>query len=65
MDLLKSFIKNEPLRAALYPLLAVLVVMLVKDPSLANVITGALALLLGVGGTEVARSKVTPVSKLP
>lgn len=64
MNLLKDFLKNEPLRTALYPLLAVLVVMLVKDPDMASLVTGALALVLGVGGTEIARAKVTPVSKL-
>ena len=65
MDLLKKFIANEPLRAALYPLLAVLVVMLVKDAETADVVMGIVALVLGVGGTEVARHKVTPVAKLP
>lgn len=64
MDFLKEFLKNEPLRVALYPLVAAAVFFLVKDAETADLITGIVALVLGVGGTEVARAKVTPVAKL-
>lgn len=64
MDKLKELLKNEPLRAALYPLIAFAVFFFVKDAETADVITGIVAAVLGVAGTEVARAKVTPVAKL-
>lgn len=64
MDIIKEFLKNEPLRAALYPLIAAAVFFLVKDAETADLVVGIAALILGVGGTEVARAKVTPVAKL-
>lgn len=58
----------EPVRLFVYPALLALVVYLVGrgivDAELADVITGAVALLLGVPLAEVARSKVTAPASL-
>lgn len=63
-----SAVRAEPIRAIIYPLLAILVAALVArgtvDQSAADIITGVIAAVLGIPAAEVARAKVRPVAQL-
>lgn len=69
MNFVKEYLKNlwanEPVKAALYPLLAALVgYLLVKagvDANLEDLILGLVAAALGVPGVKALRSAVSPV----
>lgn len=58
----------EPLRLAVYPVLVlvagILVTRGVLDSDAANLVIAAVALLLGIPATEVARAKVTPQAQV-
>lgn len=62
-------IRTEPVRAAVYPPLVLLVGFLVVhgrlDSDVANIALGAIPLLIGVPAAEAARAKVTPTVKIP
>jgi hypothetical protein len=62
-----SAIRSEPIRTIMYPLLAILVGTLVArgtvDQSMADIITGVIAAILGIPAAEVARAKVRPIAK--
>ncbi|MBE7195884.1 MAG: hypothetical protein INR66_25825 [Gordonia polyisoprenivorans] len=64
-----AYIRREPVRTALLPLITALVAYLVArgtvSESLAPIILAVVALALGLPATEVIRSQVTPVSKVP
>ena len=66
MNKIISAIQSEPVRAIVWPLLAILVGALVAKgtitSSLGDVITAIVAALVGVPAAEAARAKVTPVS---
>lgn len=68
MNFLKKLRSNEPVRLYVYPALVVLVGLLVTrgviDAELADLVTGAVALVLGIGAAEAARAKVTPAGKV-
>lgn len=68
MTILSKLRNSEPVRLYVYPILAVLVGVLVArgviDDQAADLITGAVALILGVGAAEAARAKVTPAGKV-
>ncbi|UGT65338.1 hypothetical protein LTT66_18380 [Nocardia gipuzkoensis] len=64
MSKLISALRAEPVRAILYPLLAILVGVLVTrgivDQFSADIIIGIVGAVLGVPAAEAARAKVTP-----
>ena len=68
MSMLKRLWESEPVRVALYPLLAALLAYLVVagklDVNAAMFISAAVAAALGVPAIEIARSKVTPQAKV-
>ncbi|MFC9769076.1 hypothetical protein [Rhodococcus jostii] len=68
MNVLRTLRNSEPVRLYVYPILAVLIGILVArgviDAEAADLITGAVALILGVGATEAARAKVTPAGRV-
>lgn len=60
---------NEPVRLLVYPVLVALVGYLVVrgtiDADMAQIVTAAIALVLGVPFAEAARARVTPNTKVP
>lgn len=62
-----TFVRREPIRALLYPLLLSLVAVLVTkgvlDGNSAPVVLAVVSAVLAVPAAEVARSQVTPVAK--
>jgi hypothetical protein len=67
MSKLLSTLRAEPIRAILYPLLAILVGVLVArglvDQFSADIIIGIVGAVLGVPAAEAARAKVSPVAR--
>lgn len=64
MDWLRELRANEPLRTTIYPMLVTIAGMLVVsgrvDADTSNLVLGIVGALLGIVGTEAARSQVTP-----
>lgn len=64
---MSDILKREPVRAALYPIIALIVGFLVArgvvDGETGAFVLALAALILGALGVEVARSKVSPVDK--
>lgn len=62
---LKRIRANEPLRTTVYPSLVAIAATLVGtgtlDAGSVDLVTVILAAVLGIGSTEVARARVTPV----
>ncbi len=67
MNKVLTILHSEPVRAIVYPLLAILIGALVAKgtitSSLGDVITAIVTALIGVSATEVTRAKVSPVTK--
>ena len=68
MNRVLSVIRSEPVRAIVYPLLAILIGALIAKgvitSSMGDVITAIVTALVGVPAAEAARVKVTPTAKL-
>lgn len=64
---MSDFLKREPVRAALYPIIVLIVAFLAQrgmvDGDTKELVLAVAALILGGLGIEVARSKVSPVDK--
>lgn len=69
MNAVLSAIRSNPVRSIIYPLLAILVGTLVArgtiDSSVADIITGVVAVIIGIPATEITRSKVSPFGVEP
>ncbi|MFC9769108.1 hypothetical protein [Rhodococcus jostii] len=65
---LKSLRASEPVRTTVYPILILALAVLVGSGTLSSdtsdLITTITGLVLGVGATEAARSKVTPAGRV-
>lgn len=64
---MSDLLKREPVRAALYPIIVLIVAFLgqrgMVDGDTKELVLAIAALILGAFGIEVARSKVSPVDK--
>lgn len=64
---MSDLVSREPVRAAIYPLVALIVGFLVArgivDGETGAFILAVVALVLGAFGVEIARSKVSPVGR--
>lgn len=64
---MSDLLKREPVRAALYPIIVLIVAFLAQrgmvDGDTKELVLAIAALILGAFGIEVARSKVSPVDK--
>lgn len=69
MNAVLAAIRSNPVRSIIYPLLAILVGTLVArgtiDSSVADIITGVVAVIIGIPATEITRSKVSPFGVEP
>lgn len=65
---LLSWRRSEPVRTTVYPLIGIGLAFLVGtgkiDTDTSSLIDLAVGLILGIGGTEAARAKVTPTAKV-
>lgn len=67
-DKLLSWRRSEPVRTTVYPLIGLALAFFVGtgklDTDTSSLIDLAVGLILGVGGTEAARARVTPTAKV-